>query len=90
MKPNVEIRNGRLEIIEDLKVGSTLLHADFPLGMAMHDMEKGGGIIYDANENTEDVAIKVEWEWLKTDWEWPFEVGDMMVDTEKKNNANAS
>lgn len=62
MKPNVEIKNGRFEVTEDLKAGSVLLHADFPLGMAMHDMKKGDEISYDATENTDDVAIKIEWE----------------------------
>lgn len=61
MKPNVEIKNGRLEITEDLKAGSLLLHADFPLGLTMHDMNKSDEIRYDASQNTEDVAIKAEW-----------------------------
>lgn len=49
MKPNVAIRNGRLEVTENLKAGSLLLHADFPLGFAMHDMKKGNEVKYDAN-----------------------------------------
>lgn len=61
MKPNVEIKNGRFEVTEDLKTGSILVHADFPLGAALHDMKKGDEVRYDANENTEDVAIKAEW-----------------------------
>lgn len=61
MKPNVEIRNGRFEVMVDLKVGSLLLHNDWPLGLAMHDMKKGDEIKYDANENTEDVATEEPW-----------------------------
>lgn len=62
MKPNVIInRDGLFEVTTDLKIGSLLLHQDFPLGLAMRDFEKGDTLEYDANSSTKDVAIKAEW-----------------------------
>lgn len=62
MKPNVEIVDGRFKTILAVRVGAILLHSDWPLGVAVRDIEAGEVIEYRSHKNTKDVILKAaEW-----------------------------
>lgn len=59
MKPNVVIDEGRFKITMPVKTGTILLHPDWPLGMAVRDIQAGGILEYSSHKNTKMI---LKWE----------------------------
>ena len=60
MKPNVVIDEGKFKTTMPVKLGTILLHPDWPMGMAVRDIEAGEILEYDSLKSTKDVILKIK------------------------------
>lgn len=60
MKTNVVIDRGCFRTTMPVKLGTILLHPDWPLGMAARDIEADEILEYSSLKNTNDVILKWE------------------------------